>query len=171
MALLYITGSPGSGKSSVKEELVIRGYASYGGGEDGFAAFYNNDTGKRIDNWVTAEQRTPEWRNKHTWKLIPEKITQLKSEAKHKPIFLCAIAKNEVEFWDLFDKFIVLDIDEDTMQKRLATRTNNDVGKAESELKELLADRKLKQYPQNAIHIDASRSLNEVVKDIIVLAS
>jgi len=48
MALLYITGSPGSGKSSVKEELVIRGYASYGGGEDGFAAFYNNDTGKRI---------------------------------------------------------------------------------------------------------------------------
>jgi len=171
MSLIYITGIPGTGKSSVREELLRRGYKAYGGAEDNIAAFYNNDTGQRLEGWIEAKDRTSEWKAKHTWKITRETVQKLKEQAKNEPIFLCAITRNDVsELWDLFDTVIALTIDEETLRQRLASRTNNDVGKTPDELQVILkrqqtASEDYKKF--GAVMVDATQPIERVVEQIL----
>jgi len=133
MTLIYITGVPGTGKSTVRQELLQRGYIALGGAEDHLAAFYDNRTGDRIGRWIPVHERTPEWSAKHTWKITRDTLEKLKASDPNNLVFVCATTANDVtELWDLFDKKIALTIDEVTLRHRLATRTNNDVGKEQA---------------------------------------
>jgi dephospho-CoA kinase len=174
MPLIYITGIPGTGKSTVRLELLRRGYEAYGGAEDNIAAFYDNETGQRLDGWVEAKDRTPEWTATHTWKIARQTIEELKDQAKDKPIFLCAVTHNDTdELWDLFDKTIALTIDEATLKHRLATRTNNDVGKSPDELQSILLRQKVARERYEgigAIVVDATQPVDRVVDEIIEIA-
>lgn len=171
MPLIYITGIPGAGKSSVREELLRRGYKVYGGAEDNIAAFYDIETGEKTEGWVDAKDRTTEWKAKHTWKIARETAQRLKEQAKNEPIFLCAVTRNDVsELWDLFDKVIALTIDEETLKQRLASRTNNDVGKTPDELQIILKRQQTasEDYAKlGATLVDATQPLEKVVDDII----
>lgn len=62
MSLIYVTGIPGSGKTTVRNELRRRGYQAFGTDEDQLAFFYNNQTGKPLKQSVPAAIRTPEKR-------------------------------------------------------------------------------------------------------------
>ncbi len=174
MPLIYITGIPGSGKSTARQELLRRGYVAYGGAEDTIAAFYDNQTGRRLEGWVEAKDRTPEWKAKYTWKIARETIEQLKKRAEDKTIFLCAVARNDVdELWDLFDTVIALTIDEETLQHRLATRANNDVGKTPDELQHILEQQKLarQRYERlGAAIVDGTQPIEKVVDEIVVIS-
>lgn len=171
MPLIYITGVPSSGKSTVRQSLIDRGYTALGGAEDGLAAFYVNETGERIDRWVTANERTPEWYDTHTWKIPRATIEQLKASSIDKPIFVCATTTNEKdELWDLFDTVIALTIDERTLRSRIATRTNNDVGKTPEELEAILQRQQTAQEDYErlgAILVDATRPIEHVVDEIL----
>lgn len=171
MPLIYITGISGSGKSTVRQELLHRGFKAYGGAEDKIAAFYNNETGKKLGGWVEAKNRTPEWRLKYSWKIDRRTIQELKKEAESEPIFLCAITRNDIaELWDLFDHVFALTLDEETLKHRLATRINNDVGKNPHELATLLQWQQTaaEEYQKlGATLIDATRPLQEVVDEIV----
>lgn len=174
MALIYITGIPGAGKSTIRQELLCRGYEAYGGAEDGIAAFYNNKTGAKISGWVEATDRTPEWSAQHAWKINRLAVKELKDRAKNKAVFLCAVRRNDVdELWDLFDKVIALVIDKETLQQRLATRTNNDVGKTPTELTNILERQRTSQEKYEklgAIIIDATQPVEQVVDKVINLS-
>lgn len=174
MPLIYVTGVPGAGKSSVREELLRRGYKAYGGVEDDIAAFYNNETGERVEGWVEAKDRTTEWKAKHAWKITHETAEELKEQAKNELIFLCAVTRNDVsELWDLFDKVIALTIDEATLKQRLASRTNNDIGKTPDELQDILKHQQTasEDYKKlGATLVEASRPIDEVVDEIIGVA-
>lgn len=63
MPLIYITGTPGSGKSTIRQSLINRGFIAYGGAEDNIAGFFD-ENGDPLSGWVSAEMRTPEWRQK-----------------------------------------------------------------------------------------------------------
>lgn len=171
MPLIYITGIPGTGKSSVREELLRRGHKAYGGAEDSIAAFYNNETGERVEGWIQAKDRTAKWKAKYTWKIARETAEELKEQAKNEPVFLCAVTRNDVsELWDLFDIVIALTIDEETLKQRLAARTNNDVGKTPDELQAILKRQQTasEDYEKlGAILVDATKPLDEVVDAII----
>ena len=171
MALIYITGIAGSGKSTVRQELLYRGYKVFGGAEDSIAAFYDNNSGKRVKRLVRAEERTPEWLSKHSWKIPRPIVMKLHLLAKDEPIYICAYTANDKsELWDLFDKIFALTIDKETLKYRIATRTNNDVGKTPNELNDILNQQKTakKEYQKlGAIIIDAKRPVKKVVDEIL----
>lgn len=74
------------------------------------------------------------------------------------------------ELWDLFDIVIALTIDKETLKQRLASRTNNDVGKAPDELQTILKRQQTasEDYKKlGAVLVDATRPIATVVDEIV----
>src|ERR1700693_3726645 len=111
MSLCYITGISGSGKSTVYDELKARGYTVYGVDEDKLAGWYNNKTGV-VEGYRKPEDRTKEWRSQVTYKLPRQHVEKIAKEANNKQFFLCGVAENDTELWDLFSKVFALSVDE-----------------------------------------------------------
>lgn len=122
MSLIYITGPSGSGKSTVCNELIKRGYEAHDTDEDGMSAWYNNQTLELVER-PEEKDRTPDWYEKHDYRMSAERVKQLALRAKDKLIFLCGIPANDKEFREYYDKIICLEIDEGTMKERVAART------------------------------------------------
>jgi len=169
--LIYITGISGSGKSTVCEELKRRGYKAYDTDHDGIAFFYHNDTGEAVTKHVSAEERTPEWRLKHTWKAKREDVEKLTVEAKDNLVFLCGVTSNDAdELWDLFDHVFALTLNEEILKHRINNRTNSDSGKNPHELANLIRWQQTasEDYEKlGATLIDATQPLADVVDEII----
>jgi thymidylate kinase len=171
MSLIYITGISGSGKSEVLKELKARGYEAYGTDEDEISAFYDNDTNEILINPpAEAEERTPEWRSQYTWKMDRNRVEKLSKKANNKNIFLCGVAANENEIWDLFSKALALVIDEKTLKHRIDSRTNNNFGKVPHELESILewqrsANDNYRKF--DMAMIDATKPVQNVVDEIL----
>lgn len=174
MPLIYITGIPGSGKTTVRNELRRRGYQAFGTDEDQLAFYYDNQTGEPLKQSAPAAIRTPEWRLQHTWKVARAEVEKLQEKAQDEPVFLCGVVANDVtELWDLFDTVIALTIDEETLCYRITTRTNDDFGKPPHEFELLLNWQKTarEDYQKlGAIIVDAIQPVEAVVDDILAKA-
>lgn len=168
MSLIYIKGTPGSGKSTIHAQLQKLGHESHDADDDDMGGPYNNVTNKK----VSYPDHTPsaEWFAAHSWRLIPEAIESLHHRAQGKTIFLCGTASNEDELWHLFDRILFLDINETTLKKRLASRTNNDYGKTKHELELILQkyrNDRIKRDRDDVQIIDAELPIDEVVQSIL----
>lgn len=173
MALFYVTGVSGTGKSQVLKELQTRGYEAHGTDEHGFAYWINKASGK-IE--VLPENQPKfdihKWFAEHDWILNDTKIAQLKDQAStsDKTIFLCGLADGEDKVWHMFAKVFILTVDKQTLQQRIRQRTDNDFGKAQDEMKSILKwlSKSEKRYKNlGAIPINATQSVPKVVNDII----
>lgn len=170
MALAYITGISGAGKSTVRGELIKRGYEAYGTDEDGIAGFINNETGEMVDNPIDAPPRSIEWRSNHTYKVSRQLIEKLALKAEGKLIFLCGTAANDNEAWDLFSKIIALTADEQTLKHRITTRTTNNFGKLPHEMESILEWHRTSEEDYRrlgAVLIDSTRPVGVVVEEIL----
>jgi len=171
MPLFFITGVAGSGKSTVLQELISRGYEAYGIDEDGFAHWHNNKTGYiHPKSSVKTSDRTPDFLNNHTWKIDRNMVEDLASKAKTRPVFVCGVARNENELLDLFTGKFALIVDANTLKHRIATRENNDYGKTAHELEQILKDQASNEERYSKaryILIDATQPKDRVVDDII----
>jgi thymidylate kinase len=101
---------------------------------------------------------------------VAEKVNELVVQAQDKTVFLCGIPANDIDFFDVFDKIIFLDLDKDTMLKRIKTRANNSFGQSEDSLALLVKwfDQIQERYKKaGAIFIDASKPLDAVTEEII----
>lgn len=168
MSLIYIKGTPGSGKSTIHSELQELGYESHDADDDDIGSAYNNATNKKVD--YPSYTPSEEWFAAHSWRLIPEAIELLHQRAQDKVIFLCGTASNEDELWHLFDRVLFLDIEETALRKRLAERTNNSYGKAEHELKLIIEkyhNDRIKRDREGVLVINAELPIDEVVKSIL----
>jgi dephospho-CoA kinase len=170
MALIYITGNAGVGKSTICKEFQKRGYDAHDIDEDGITAWYDKITGEQV-NWPRdASGRSKEWFDKHAFKMVPARIQQFAKAAKNKTIFLCGQSIHDHEIWDLFDQIIYMAVDKQTLKNRLATRTTNEFGKTPAELEHILAVHdsfQEKHEEHGAITIDAGKSLGEIVDKIL----
>jgi dephospho-CoA kinase len=166
MALIYITGSPGSGKSTICSELQNRGFTAYD--EYGFSGWFNKSTGKLVPH--IPDNRTADWYQSHVYKFVYDNVRQLADEAQKDRVFLCSQTFYDDEVWDMFDKIIFLTIDPVTLTHRLQTRSGTTYGKNPAEL-----DYILRKYPllkqsrqqHGAIMVDATRPLTEIVDEIV----
>lgn len=174
MALIYITGISGTGKTAVAAALKAHGHEAYDADGEGFNSWYDRKTNKKVKVPEGVNPHTREWQEKNIWNMSREKMEELAAKAKNKTIFFCGVTANEREMWDLFSKVICLTADEKTLRHRLATRMSNDYGKAPHELEDILRWHKPNQEAHRqsgAIIIDTIKPLDEVVEEILILAS
>jgi thymidylate kinase len=170
--LVYITGVPGSGKSAVCNELKRRGYTAYDTDGDAIAFFYNNATGKAIEEHIPAKDRTPEWRTQHTWMAKRNTIEGLMADTASELIFLCGVTANDAdELWDLFSIVFALVVsDEQSLRKRITDRSEDGYGKNPHELTDLLQWQRTAaaDYEKlGAVLVDASQPVEKVVDSIL----
>lgn len=173
MPFIFVTGISGVGKSSVERELKRRGYEAYDSDEGGLTSWLDKETGKPGTFPSKLEDRTHTWLAKHTWELSRKKTEEMAEKAKDKLIFLCGSPSNNLEVWDLFDKVICLVTDDETLKHRIATRTENEYGKAPDELEGILEWNKTHESRYRgygAIIVDAKPPLSKVVDSVLAIA-
>jgi hypothetical protein len=172
MALYYVTGLSGTGKSAVLHELRVLGYRARGVDEDGYADWINRITGHPD----AFPRNDPEfdfhaWYAAHYWVLSVRRISVLSRAAARlgKPVFLCGSASGDDIVWQLFDKVIALVADEQTIRQRLAGRPEG-FGKTPEELADVFfwhAGFETAYRGFGATIIDATQPLPEVVAEIL----
>lgn len=170
MALIFITGNSGVGKSAVREELQRRGYEAHDTDENDLSAWQNMATGKFVSFPENPNERDNKWHDVHKWRMSRQKVEELAQHAKNKLVFLCGSPNNADDMLDLYDQVICLTLDKASLQHRLTNRTSNDYGKGPDELNSILGwhDSFQERYRSSgAIMVDASKPVTEVVNDIL----
>lgn len=173
MPLIYITGTSGSGKSTVLEELKKQGFETHGVDEEGFADWIDRETGETIPfPHDDVDVDLHDWYQKHRWVLSQGRIGELKkqSDKAKEYIFLGGVAEGENKVERFFDHVIYLAVDEATLKQRINDRKDNHFGKTDEEMADILKwlkDNDNKYRNSSALVVDARKPLDEVVNDIL----
>ena len=155
-----IEGVSGTGKTSVCDELRRRGYHAIHGDRD-LAYQGDPETGEPLDGLAHEH---------HIWDV--DKVRALVADRSHAASFFCGGSRNFDRFIDLFDGVFVLEVDRETLNRRLAARPEGEWGGCASErdlIARLHATRE--DIPRNAIPIDATAPISRVVDTILGHAS
>jgi gluconate kinase len=165
MALYFVTGTSGVGKSTVRDELRRRGYVAYGSDEDGLARWFDNASGAQVR---LPDQRGADWFARNTYRLPPETVRRIAAEPGDR--FICGTVGNEGEIWDLFTAVVSLTVDEATLRRRLTQRTGG-FGSTEDELERILSWHQTVAEDNErygALSVDASHPVEQVVDHILI---
>lgn len=154
-----IDGVSCTGKSTVCAELQRRGYHVINGDEE-LACWGDLNTGKAV-NGSADEHRA--------WIWDVEQVSALVADHSHAATFFCGGSRNSDRFLALFDAVFVLEIDLETLNRRLAARPENAWGGTASEGESFarLQHATKAGLPKNAITIDATEPLACVVDAIL----
>lgn len=151
-----IEGVSGTGKTSVCDELGRRGYNAVHCDRD---LAYQGDpkTGEPLDGFAHEH---------HIWDV--DKVRALVADQSYAASFFCGGSRNFDRFIDLFDGVFVLEVDLDTLKRRLAVRSEDAWGGRASEREFIARLHATKEdLPKNAIIVDATASISRVV-DVIL---
>jgi len=176
MAVFYVTGLSGTGKSAVLTELRARGYQARGVDEDGYGDWISRATGTPAD--FPRDDSNFDfhgWYQEHEWVLSMRRIGVLSRAAARlgEPVFLCGAASGDGTVWHLFDKVLALVADVPTLKRRIAGRAN-EFGKAPDELAAIIrwhASFEAAYRGFGAIVIDATQPLGGVVDEILAASA
>jgi gluconate kinase len=154
-----IEGVSCAGKTTVCDELLRRGYHTIDGDRE-LAYFGDLETGEPLAD-CASENRS--------WIWDVEKVRALVADQSHPATFFCGGSRNSDIFIDLFDEVFVLEIDLDTLNRRLAARPEDEWGGTASEGESFarLQHATKESLPQNATVIDATAPLASVVDAIL----
>lgn len=154
-----IEGVSCAGKTTVCDELHRRGYQAIHGDRE-LAYWGELQTGELVEG-STDEHRT--------WMWNVEKVRALVADQNHAVTFFCGGSRNSDRFIDLFDNVFVLEIDLDTLNRRLAARPEDEWGgtASEGEAFARLQHATKEGLPKNAIIINATAPLSIVVDTIL----
>ena len=162
-----IEGVSGAGKTTVAEELQRRGHHVIHGDRE-LAYWGDPETGEPLE-WPARESvaDTVAWGNKH-WIWPVGKVRSLIADQRNAMTFFCGASRNSHHFIDLFDEVFVLDVDLDTLKRRLAGRPEDEFGGKPDE-RELIArlHATKEDIPKNAVSIDATVPIARVVDEIL----
>lgn len=151
-----VEGVSGTGKTSVCRELNWRGYRAINGDRD-LAYQGDPNTGEALDS-ATHEH--------HIWDV--SRVNALVAD-KHDPVtFFCGGSRNFSKFIDLFDEIFILDVDLDTLHRRLDQRPLDEWGAKPSERDLIVRLHRTKEdIPRAGVVIDARHPLADVVDEIL----
>lgn len=165
----FITGYPGTGKSSVARELKQRGYQAYD--TEAMRNYMHPEdiiSGRRVQIPTPVPRGWFDTTGSYNWD-IPRVIVLLNS---HEDVFICALADNQNSLFEYFDKIFVLVLDEVELENRLQQRTTTTYGKDHDELADILVLHK--HFEQSliengAIAINTHDSVQFVVDELLKL--
>jgi dephospho-CoA kinase len=150
-----IEGVSGTGKTSVCKELQRRGYYAINGDTE-LAYQGDPETGEPTDG-LSHEH--------HIWHV--DRVKAIVANQDEAVAFFCGGSRNSSKFIGLFDSVFVLEVDLDTMNRRLDKRTEDDWGtKPERELIVRLHQTK-EDIPKSGTSIDATAPIAHVVDEIV----
>ncbi len=154
-----VEGVSGTGKTSVCEELQRRGYHAVNGDRE---LAYQGDpaTGAAV------EGRT---HDHHLWQV--EKVRALVANQDEAETFFCGGSRNFSNFIGLFDGVFVLEVDLDTLNRRLDERTEHEWGGRQSERELIERLHQSAEDTPNGIVIDATAPVARVVDEILGVAA
>lgn len=157
-----IDGVSCAGKTTVCKELQRRGYHAIHGDRE-LAYWGDPKTGEPVPEGAEAQR---DW----LWNL--EKLSALLADQTHAATFFCGGSRNSDRFLDRLDGVFVLEIDLDTLNRRLAARPEDAWGGSarEGEVFARLQHATKAGLPTNAIIIDATAPLSHVVDTILSYA-
>jgi shikimate kinase len=160
MSRILVTGISGTGKSSALAELARRGYRVVDTDDEGWREYRKHP--EPIDELHRGE-----------WHWVEERMIALLDFDDGRSLFVGGGTRNQSMFYDRFDAVVLLSAPADVMLDRVARRTTNNYGRTALERAEILADLAeveplLRQ--SCTYELDASRSLDEVVGDLIAIA-
>jgi adenylate kinase family enzyme len=170
MPAYHITGPPGSGKSTVGKVLEKRGYRVIETDfEPGISAWVHMETKQKA---VTAPPQPfpADWVAAHRWLWDEATTKKILADIGDEPVFFVGGAHNEKDLYHLFDKRFGLNIDSDTMIKRLQAREPERWRDGSAELGKMLDwNTRSKEFNElhGAISVDGSQD-PEVIADIIL---
>src|SRR5579875_2395846 len=150
-----IEGVSGSGKTSVCMELRRRGYHAINGDTE-LAYQGDPETGEPTD-------APSHWH--HIWDI--ERVRLLVADQSEPLTFFCGGSRNFAKIVELFDGVFVLEIDADTLNRRLDQRAKDEFGAEQSERDLIVRLHRTRQGVPNGMPIDATAPLDLVVDDIV----
>ncbi|HLN75524.1 MAG TPA: AAA family ATPase [Nocardioidaceae bacterium] len=152
-----LEGVSGTGKTSVCKELRRRGFHAINGDTD-LAYQGDPETGEPTDKGPS------HWH--HIWHV--DKVQALVADQNEPVTFFCGGSRNFSKFQDLFDAVFVLEVDLDTLHRRLDQRSEGEFGAHQSERNLIVRLHRSKEdTPKNGIPIDATAPLALVVDQIL----
>ena len=151
-----IEGVSCTGKTTVCNKLQRRGYQAIHGDRE---LAYQGDP-------ETGEPTATASHKNHIWDV--EKVKALVDNKDEPVTFFCGGSRNFTTFIDFFDGVFVLEVDRETLNRRLDERPENEFGGKKSE-RELIAHlhQTKEDIPENGIIIDATRPIGHVVDAVI----
>ena len=152
-----IEGLSGTGKTSVCDELERRGHHAIHG--DRVLAYQGDpETGEPTDGFAHEH---------HIWHV--DKVKALVANQDEAVTFFCGGSRNFAKFIDLFDGVFVLEVDLDTLNRRLDERPDPAWGGGKPTERELIArlHQTKEDVPKNGIIIDATAPIARVVDEIL----
>jgi len=163
-----IEGVSGAGKTAVCTELQRRGYQAIHGDRE---LVYRGDPETGLLTAPETDTPTATWLSEH-WIWDVGKVQAFVANQEEAVTFFCGGSRNFAKFIDLFDGVFVLEVDLDTMNRRIDERVALDPtdfgGKPEE--RELIARlyQSKENIPSGAMPIDATRPLVQVVDEILM---
>lgn len=152
-----VEGVSATGKTSVCDELVRRGYQAIHGDRE---LAYQGDPETGLPT------RDDPSHFHHLWDV--ERVRSLVAEQGVPITFLCGGSRNFDRFLHLFDEVFVLEVDRTTLERRLDQRPAEEFGAAVPERELILRlHRTREDVPAEATPIDATRPLTTVVDDLL----
>ncbi|NYJ14271.1 hypothetical protein GGI64_005363 [Rhizobium leguminosarum] len=162
-----IEGGSGTGKTSVATELERRGYHVVHG--DRVLAYVGDPETSQVLAGPPEGADRIAWGHAH-WIWPVAKVRAIAADITHPATFFCGGSRNFHKFLDLFDKIFVLDIDVETLNRRLDGRPN-EPGFAPAERALVLRYHRSREYLPAGIHIDTASTVPSVVDDILAKLS
>ncbi len=151
-----IEGVSGTGKTSVCGELQRRGYRAINGDRE-LAYQGDPETGEPTDGFTHEH---------HIWCI--EKVKALVANREDAVTFFCGGSRNFSKFIDLFDGVFVLEVDLETLNRRLDERPDDEWGGKQSERDLIVRLHRTKEdIPKVGVVIDATKPLTRVVDEIL----
>jgi thymidylate kinase len=157
VANYLVEGLSCTGKTTVCEELHRRGYHVIHGDRE-LAYQGDPETGEPLENYVHEH---------HIWPV--EKVLALVADQGAPATFFCGGSRNLSKFIDLFDRVFVLEVDLDTLHRRLDERPDEEWGNGRPVERERIARWHATQegVPRSGIRIDATAPVADVVDEIL----
>ncbi|MFS0638371.1 AAA family ATPase [Mesobacillus foraminis] len=151
-----IEGVSCTGKTTVCKELQRRGYHAINGDRE-LAYQGDPETGEPTDGGTHEH---------HIWHV--DKVKALVANHDEAVTFFCGGSRNFSKFIDLFDSVFVLEVDLNTLNRRLDQRPENEWGGKKTERELIMRLHQTKEdIPKNGMVIDATAPIEHVVDEIV----